>query len=133
MAKQYSRSRSRALRWSVTAALGLGMLGGATAAWAASPVAEPTLPPVARAQAERTAMLTTRTATPGNFEPAPTPNQDILSPRGIVSTGVEVGPSMFSPKSFYRGDGYTQGSSQQVLQEPRRMPLPGISLKVPLN
>lgn len=69
----------------------------------------------------------------GRFEPAPTPNQNVTAPRPPAVTGTVVSPTMFRPASTYRGDGYTHGSSQQVTQEPRRMPLPGISLTVPLN
>ncbi len=67
------------------------------------------------------------------FEPAPIPNQDILAPRIAAASGAVVGPGLFQQKAAFRGDGYVQGSTPQLTQEPRRMPLPGISLKVPLN
>ena len=121
----------RVPRWLLIAAFAGLALGTAPQVHAKSPIPDLSLPPLSRMTAERTA-----TATPpviGRFEPAPTPNQNVLAPRGEVVTGPILEPSMFLQKATYRGDGYTLGSSQQVTQEPRRMPLPGINLKVPLN
>lgn len=65
---------------------------------------------------------------------APMPNQDVFIPRIVGSTGPVVAPSMLGGKSnTYRGEGFMSGSTPQATQQPRRMPMPGISLKVPLN
>lgn len=64
---------------------------------------------------------------------APMPNQDAAAPRMAESQGPEVSPSMLGGNSTsFRGDGFISGSTPQVAQQPKKMPLPGISLKVPL-
>ena len=118
----------RVPRWLVIAAFAGLALGSAPNVWAKSP--DLSLPKV-RMTADRTTVVPPSGI--GRFEPAPTPNQNVLAPRGELATGPVLEPSMFLQKATYRGDGYTLGSSQQVTQEPRRMPLPGINLKVPLN
>jgi hypothetical protein len=67
------------------------------------------------------------------FAAAPMPNQDASAPRIANSKGAEVSPAMLGAKTnVYRGDGFMPGSSPLVAQQPKRMPMPGISLKVPL-
>ena len=92
---------------------------------------EVALPPMARAQTERTALTSAQTA--GRLEPAPTPNKDLFAPRGAAPSGPVLSPSMFRQAETFRGDGYTPGSAQSASQETKHMPLPGLSLKVPLN
>jgi hypothetical protein len=69
----------------------------------------------------------------GGYALAPMPNQDAFAPRVAESKGPEVAPSLLGGKSnSYRGEGFVSGSTPQVTQQPKRMPMPGISLKVPL-
>ncbi len=113
-------------------------------AQAASPTTD--LPPLARVQTERAAFAAAygrdlslnspapTKAEPSGFAPAPTPNWDINAPHLASSSGgAVVGPGLFQQRNTYRGEGFTEGSSPQVTQQPRHMPIPGISLKVPLN
>jgi hypothetical protein len=83
---------------------------------------------MARVQAERS---TTGQAS-GQFQPAPTPNQSVMAPHDTLASGPVLRPSLFRQSNTYHGEGYTPGS-QQVTQEPRRLPVPGFNLKVPLN
>ncbi len=72
-------------------------------------------------------------ASTGGYDIAPMPNQNSSAPRVVESTSPEVSPSMLGGKSnSYRGEGFVSGSSPQGIQQPKRMPMPGISLKVPL-
>lgn len=67
------------------------------------------------------------------FDVAPTPNQNSFAPRAVESLGPEVSPSVLGGKlNTYRGEGFVSGSTPQGMQQPKRMPMPGISLKVPL-
>lgn len=68
------------------------------------------------------------------FALAPMPNQGASAPRIVESQGAEVSPSVVGgrPASTFRGDGFMTGSTPQATQQPKRMPMPGISLKVPL-
>ncbi len=69
----------------------------------------------------------------GGYAVAPMPNQDAYAPRIAEPQGPEVSPSILGGKSnSYRGEGFVSGSTPQVTQQPRRMPMPGISLKMPL-
>ncbi len=70
---------------------------------------------------------------PERFVPAPTPNLDIDAPLNIATPGTVVAPTLLGQKATYRGEGFVQGSSPQVVQQSRHMSLPGISLRVPLN
>jgi hypothetical protein len=114
-------------------------MGCSAPAWAASPSAESSLPPLARAQAERIAAAQALQAsqTPpseSRFDPAPIPNQDLAAPRSrTVSSGPVFGPHLFRQEATYRGDGYIVGSTEQTTQAPRHLPLPGIGMKMPLN
>lgn len=71
---------------------------------------------------------------PGGFALAPMPNQDAFAPRAVETQGAEVSPSLVGGRApaSYRGEGFMKGSTPQVTQQPKRMPMPGISLKVPL-
>ncbi len=92
------------------------------------------LPPIARAQAERTALSATATPDAPRFEPAPLPNQDLVVPHGHEPPpGPALGAGLFRQTSVYRGDGYVQGSTPTQSEQPKRLPLPGLLLKVPLN
>lgn len=70
---------------------------------------------------------------PPGYEAAPTPNIDIQPPRPETSRGAVIVPSFGTLRAAPRGDGYTPGSAPQPTQQPRRMSLPGVSLKLPLN
>ena len=82
----------------------------------------------------RFSVSTPQTKMPINgYAAAPMPNQDASAPRIVESQGPEVAPSMLGSKTTsFRGDGFISGSTPQVAQQPKKMPLPGISLKVPL-
>lgn len=74
------------------------------------------------------------TAPAKQYDVAPIPNMDIATPRGVVvAKGASVRPGVFSTSSTYRGEGFIPGSTPQGPQQAKRMPMPGISLKVPLN
>lgn len=65
---------------------------------------------------------------------APTPNADLSAPRdgGAARPGLQ--PSMYPQRDLNSGDGYTPGSIAPNLQQnTRRIPIPGINLKLPLN
>ena len=94
------------------------------------------LPPIARVQAERALMAPAVPVVPPvpRFEPAPRPNEDFVAPRGpVAAPGPVIGAGLIRQTQGYRGDGFVQGSAPSQSQQPRRMPLPGITLKVPLN
>ncbi len=99
-----------------------------------------TLPPMARVQMERSLESGTPAAAPpaasgpAQFEPAPLPNQDLIIPRGNEApSGPVIGAGLFRQTQGYRGDGYVKGSTATQSEQPKRLPLPGILLKVPLN
>jgi hypothetical protein len=68
-------------------------------------------------------------------EPAPMPDADIFAPVPHIDDpkAAHVTPSLFRPKTQFRGDGYSPGSTVQESQERTLKPAPGISLKVPLD
>jgi len=68
-------------------------------------------------------------------EPAPMPDADIFAPIPRVDDpkAAHVTPNLFRPKTQFRGDGYSPGSTVQESQERTLKPAPGISLKVPLD
>ncbi len=68
----------------------------------------------------------------GRFVAAPMPDQNASAPRQASPTGPAFGPGLFQHKAFYRGDGFTPDSSPQIAQQSKHLPLPGISMKVPL-
>jgi hypothetical protein len=68
-----------------------------------------------------------------SFEPAPTPNRDVSAPRGPVNTGPSFGPTLFTTKNQYRGDGFAPGSTAQGEQEKRIKPGAGFSLRMPFT
>jgi len=94
------------------------------------------LPPMARVQVERglTAPAVPVAPAVARFEPAPLPNEDFAAPRGPGgATGPVLGAGIIRQTQGYRGDGFVQGSAPPQSEQPRRMPLPSITLKVPLN
>jgi hypothetical protein len=118
----------------VSSAILMSMVLTTGAALAGSQTIDMTVPPIARAQAERIAVSTTTTPDVPRFEPAPLPNQDLVAPHGREAPpGPAIGAGLFRQKSGYRGDGYVQGSTPSQTEQPKRLPLPGIMLTVPLN
>jgi hypothetical protein len=63
------------------------------------------------------------------------PDADIYAPvpRADYPKAAQVTPNLFRPKTQFRGDGYSPGSTAQENQERQLKPAPGISLKVPLD
>jgi hypothetical protein len=127
----------------IPACLAMMVLFSASALAGTSPI-DTSLPPLARVQAERTSQtaassstaphLTTTAPARPDFEPAPLPNQDLVIPRGSPApSGPALGAGLFRQAPGYRGDGYTQGSAAAQSEQPKRLPLPGLVLKVPLN
>ncbi len=73
-------------------------------------------------------------ADPRVFQPAPTPNRDLYAPLGPrASNAPEFGPEVYTRKDTYRGEGLTQGSSNQTSVDRRARPAPGFSLRMPLQ
>lgn len=75
-------------------------------------------------------------APPGNrtYEPAPLPNRDLNAPgQASASAAPSIGPTLFTQREQYRGDGYSRGSSPQNEQERRVRPGAGFSLHMPLT
>ncbi len=106
-----------------------------TPSWALPPIKDLTAayPPMSDPLSARFTTPTSSDKQPTNgFVAAPTPNQEASAPPVVVKKGAEISPSIFSNKQGYRGDGYMAGSSPQIAQQPKRMSLPGINLKVPL-
>jgi len=66
-----------------------------------------------------------------NFEPAPTPNRDVSLPAARASNKPSFGPSLFTTRDQYRGDGFSPGSTAQSEQEKRVKPGAGFSLRMP--
>ena len=93
------------------------------------------LPPMARVQSEQVSAAQPASVahSASGYEVAPTPNVDLLPPRGETSRGTAIVPNFGTLRGASRGDGYTPGSAAHSTQERRRMSLPGVSLKVPLN
>lgn len=67
------------------------------------------------------------------FTAAPMPNTDANAPILQHSTEASLTPSIFSPQSTYRGEGYVPGSTAQGDQQKKFKPTPGINLSVPLQ
>lgn len=73
-------------------------------------------------------------ADPRAFQPAPTPNRDLYAPLGPrASNAPEFGPQVLTRKDTYRGEGLTQGSSNETSVDRRARPAPGFSLHMPLQ
>ncbi len=71
---------------------------------------------------------------PRVFQPAPTPNRDLYAPLGPRSSNAaELGPELYTRKDTYRGEGMTQGSSNETSVDRRARPAPGFSLRMPLQ
>jgi hypothetical protein len=72
------------------------------------------------------------TPKPGpTFEPAPTPNRDVSGPMTRASDKPSFGPSLFTTRNQFRGDGFSPGSTAQSEQEKRVKPGAGFSLHMP--
>jgi hypothetical protein len=67
------------------------------------------------------------------YDPAPVPNRDLSAPQASVPNEPTFGPSLFSPKRQFRGDGFSPGSTAQSDQERRMRPAPGFKLSVPVQ
>jgi hypothetical protein len=67
------------------------------------------------------------------FEPAPLPNRDLTPPQSTASNDPQFGPSLFTPNTQFRGDGFSPGSTAQGAQERNVHPTPGFSLTVPVQ
>jgi hypothetical protein len=67
------------------------------------------------------------------FEPAPLPNRDLSGPIARPSNAPTFGPSLFTTKNQYRGDGFSPGSTAQAEQEKRLKPGAGFSLHMPFT
>jgi hypothetical protein len=111
-------------------------LAAPTGAHAGTPIKDmvATYPSMVDSLYSRMAVSTPRAKLPtSGYDVAPMPNQDVFAPKIAGTQGPEVAPSLLGGKSNgYRGDGFVPGSTPQVQQQPKKMPLPGISLKVPL-
>jgi hypothetical protein len=129
------RSSARSLKFAIFPALVLGAMS-AQSAWAGAPIKDmvATNPSMADSIYSRFSVSNLpRKPVTGGYALAPMPNQDTYAPRIVEQQGPEVSPSILGGKSnSYRGEGFVSGSTPQVTQQPRRMPLPGISVKMPL-
>jgi len=68
------------------------------------------------------------------FEAAPLPNRDLAGPSSARDNGApSFGPSLFTTRNQYRGDGFSPGSTAQSEQEKRMKPGAGFSLKMPFT
>jgi hypothetical protein len=67
------------------------------------------------------------------YEAAPLPNRDLSGPAARGSSGPSFGPSLFTTKDQYRGDGFSPGSTAQSEQEKRMKPGAGFSLRMPFT
>jgi hypothetical protein len=77
--------------------------------------------------------VTNLTPPPG-FIPAPTPNRDAEGPRPPpASMAATVGPSLFTRKEQYRGDGFSPNSTAQESEERHYQPAAGFNLKMPIQ
>ena len=69
-----------------------------------------------------------------SFQPAPLPNRDLSTPQGArASNDPTVSPTLFTTRTQFRGDGFSQGSTAQGEQEHKIRPGAGISLHMPLT
>jgi hypothetical protein len=67
------------------------------------------------------------------YEPAPVPDRDLAAPAPAPTNGAEVSPSLFMPKTQFRGDGYMSGSTSQSVQEKNVRPAAGFNVRMPLQ
>lgn len=110
--------------------IGMAMAGSAQARSPAESLAV-VYPPIAGRPAEFVAAANQPVARNG-YVAAPMPDQNAVAPRSADAPGPAFAPGIFQSKGGYRGDGFTPGSSPQIAQQPKHLPLPGISMKVPL-
>lgn len=67
-----------------------------------------------------------------SFQPAPMANRDLSTPQGArASNEPTVSPTLFTTRTQFRGDGFSQGSTAQSEQEHKLRPGAGISLHMP--
>jgi hypothetical protein len=66
------------------------------------------------------------------FEPAPMPNDDMSGPQIAQQQGARWSPTLLQPRTQFRGDGFSYGSTVQGVQERRVNPTPVMNLKMPL-
>ena len=133
MCTLYCRIGPCRLSWGRTIFAALGGL-----AWVGSAAAEP---PNENAPVHLKAQVSAPAVRPGKppadgrvFEPEPTPNQELTAPHGPFEPAHTAwSPTMMHQQETYRGEGYVPGSTAQITQESRRLSLPGINLRVPLN
>ena len=92
---------------------------------------QPTYQPLTRGLGSNYSSTATAPQSQGGYVAAPVPNPDAVVPRGPSDTAAAIGPGLFQNKSI-SSDGFTPNSSQEISQQPKHIPLPGISLKVPL-
>jgi hypothetical protein len=67
------------------------------------------------------------------YEPAPVPDRDLVAPSPAPQTGADISPSLFMPKTQFRGDGYMAGSTSQSVQEKNVRPAAGFNVRMPLQ
>ena len=111
-----------AVATSPQSALSAQSMVATTQLWTQLPV-----PPTPPAQVPHTSFA------PGQFQPAPVPNPDLLPPQGSAQSGPQFTPGLFMPKDRFAGDGYIPGTTVQSEQERRQKPGAGFNLNVPLD
>ena len=68
------------------------------------------------------------------FQPAPLPNRDLSKPAPERATSEpSLAPTLFTSRSQFRGDGFSQGSTAQGEQEKKIKPGAGFSLHMPFS
>ena len=70
---------------------------------------------------------------PSPMEAAPVPNSRLSAPVAAQGRGAEVTPTVMTPKQTYQGEGFLSGSTMQAEQQRKTLPVPGLSLTVPLQ
>ena len=68
-----------------------------------------------------------------NFAPAPLPNRELAPTTDRASTEPTLGPTLFTSRTQFRGDGFSPGSTAQGDQEHRAKPAAGFSLHMPMT
>ncbi len=117
-------------------ALALLTIASVPPAMAAAPAPSGTMMPTGTFTLANIGRVTTSNGAPGaGYTTAPVPNGSLSAPlpANANSKSPEFSPSLFRPKSTYRGEGYIAGSSAQEQQQRKVGPAPGIKLKVPLD
>lgn len=68
-----------------------------------------------------------------NYEPAPVPDENLYAPQKAASEDPELRPALFRPRTQFRGNGFSPGSTSQSYEERRVIPGAGVNLSVPLK